>query len=134
MSKLVKLQLSSTALAQFPDLPTELARPKRKPKPKVKHEDDAGESPVRIEGTDENDKKRRIIIKPLKKPGVPSSPVVEDTPSRAETPTGSKARASGLSGELDRSGRPCKRWTNKTRVFKTFSGWDIEVGIWRPST
>ncbi|KAH3661917.1 hypothetical protein OGAPHI_006096 [Ogataea philodendri] len=133
MSKLVKLQLSSPALAQFPDLPTELLKQKRKPKPKVKAEDEIASSPVRIEGTDENEKKRRIIIKPLKKPGVPSSPVPEDTSSRAETPTGAKARGGGLSGDLDRTGKPCKRWTKKTRVFKTFSGWDVEVGIWRPS-
>lgn len=32
---------------------------------------------------------------------------------------------------LDKSGKPCKRWTKKPRTFKTFSGFKVTQKLWR---
>ncbi|KAM9893699.1 hypothetical protein OXX69_011613 [Metschnikowia pulcherrima] len=35
---------------------------------------------------------------------------------------------------LDKSGRPCRRWRKTPFQFKTFSGFKVGLGVWRPES
>lgn len=74
-----------------------------------------------------------------KDPGSPSGGPEESALPSSKINTGAKdLSTAGLTIHpvnatfaLDKSGKPCKKWTRGSRQFKTFSGFKVKVRTWK---
>ncbi|ODV87146.1 hypothetical protein CANARDRAFT_21117 [[Candida] arabinofermentans NRRL YB-2248] len=110
-------------------------------------------------GTSATATKKRGIRRPNALASSPAptplmTPTGENTPSRTDTPLNNSGKNSGpttggggsASGglrvggltmnsnsdvELDRSGKPCRKWVKGSRNIKSFSGYDVGFGLWK---
>lgn len=90
---------------------------------------------VRIEKKKPGKKKQAALALSAASSSVPSTPSGNHGPGESSTPKSKSGANAGNVGikELDRSGKPCRRWVKGTAEITSFTGFKYAVCSWTSS-